>query len=78
MVDAQDLLPVVQQLDSVSSQLAPDLSALAAFEAETPKIAPGDYLQVRAVVNVLLPAGGFEPSLPAVDQPARRRPDPIG
>ena len=60
--DADDLLPVVQQLDSVSSQLAPDLSALASFEAETPKIAPGDYLQVNAIVNVLLPAGGFEPT----------------
>ena len=48
VVDAHDLLPVVQQLDAVSSQLAPDLSALASFEAETPKIAPGDYLQVNA------------------------------
>lgn len=62
VADAKDLLPVLQQLDSVSSQLAPDLSALARFEAETPKIAPGDYLQVAAVVNVLLPAGAFEPS----------------
>jgi phospholipid/cholesterol/gamma-HCH transport system substrate-binding protein len=60
--DAEDLLPVVQQLNSVSAQLAPDLSALASFEAETPKIAPGDYLQVNAIVNVLLPAGGFEPT----------------
>jgi phospholipid/cholesterol/gamma-HCH transport system substrate-binding protein len=60
--DAQDLLPVVQQLDSVSAQLAPDLSALTSFEAETPKIAPGDYLQVKAAVNVLLPPGGFEPT----------------
>ncbi len=60
--DADDLLPVVQQLNSVSAQLAPDLSALASFEAETPKIAPGDYLQVNAIVNVLLPAGGFEPT----------------
>jgi phospholipid/cholesterol/gamma-HCH transport system substrate-binding protein len=60
VADAKDLLPVLQQLDSVSSQLAPDLSTLARFEAETPKIAPGDYLQVAAVVNVLLPAGAFE------------------
>ncbi len=63
VVDAHDLLPVVQQLDSVSSQLAPDLSALAAFEAETPKIAPGDYLQVNAIINVDLPPGEFEPTL---------------
>jgi phospholipid/cholesterol/gamma-HCH transport system substrate-binding protein len=63
VVDAQDLLPVVQQLESVSSQLAPDLSALASFEAETPKIAPGDYLQVNAIINVDLPSGAFEPTL---------------
>jgi phospholipid/cholesterol/gamma-HCH transport system substrate-binding protein len=60
--DADDLLPVIQQLNSVSAQLGPDLSVLAKFEAETPKIAPGDYLQVDAIVNVLLPAGGFEPT----------------
>jgi phospholipid/cholesterol/gamma-HCH transport system substrate-binding protein len=60
VADAKDLLPVLQQLEAVSSQLAPDLSTLAHFEAETPKIAPGDYLQVSAVVNVLLPAGASE------------------
>lgn len=62
VTDAKDLLPVIQQLNSVSAQLGPDLSVLAKFEAETPKIAPGDYLQVDAIVNVLLPAGGFEPT----------------
>ena len=62
VVDTRDLLPVVQQLNAVSSQLAPDLSALAAFEAETPKIAPGDYLQVNANINVDLPSGEFEPT----------------
>jgi phospholipid/cholesterol/gamma-HCH transport system substrate-binding protein len=60
VTDAKDLLPVVQQLESVSAQLAPDLSALAAFEKESPKVAPGDYLQVSAIVNVFLPAGSFE------------------
>jgi phospholipid/cholesterol/gamma-HCH transport system substrate-binding protein len=58
--DAKDLLPVVQQLESVSAQLAPDLGALASFEAESPKVAPGDYLQVSAIVNVVLPPGSFE------------------
>jgi phospholipid/cholesterol/gamma-HCH transport system substrate-binding protein len=58
--DAKDLLPVVEQLESVSAQLAPDLGALAAFEAETPKVAPGDYLQASAIVNVDLPPGSFE------------------
>ncbi len=60
--DARDLLPVVQQLVSVSDQLAPDLSTLDRFEAESPKVAPGDYLQVSAVVNVMLPPGDFEAS----------------
>ncbi len=78
VADAQDLLPVVQQLDAVSSQLAPDLSALAAFEAETPKIAPSDYLQVSALVNVLLPAGGFEPSLPAAEPADTQTPSASG
>jgi phospholipid/cholesterol/gamma-HCH transport system substrate-binding protein len=58
--DAKDLLPVVQQLESVSAQLAPDLAELAAFEVVSPKVAPGDYLQVNAIVNVALPPGAFE------------------
>jgi phospholipid/cholesterol/gamma-HCH transport system substrate-binding protein len=58
--DAKDLLPVAQQLESVSDQLAPDLSALARFEEESPKLTPGDYLQVSAIVNVVLPPGSFE------------------
>ncbi|MGO9344187.1 MAG: MlaD family protein [Acidimicrobiales bacterium] len=61
--DVKALLPVVQQLESVSQQLGPDLSNLALFEAETPKVAPGDYLQVNVIANVLLPSGGFEPTL---------------
>jgi hypothetical protein len=38
------------------------LNDLSRFEAETPKVAPGDYLQVKVIANVLLPAGGYEPS----------------
>jgi phospholipid/cholesterol/gamma-HCH transport system substrate-binding protein len=60
--DVKDLLPVVDQLVSVSRQLGPDLNDLSRFEAETPKVAPGDYLQVKVIANVLLPAGGYEPS----------------
>ena len=60
--DVRALLPVVQQLQSVSDQLAPDLGTLARFEAETPKIAPGDYLQVNVIANVLLPSGAYEPT----------------
>jgi phospholipid/cholesterol/gamma-HCH transport system substrate-binding protein len=67
--DVKALLPVVQQLQSVSQQLAPDLGSLARFEAETPKIAPGDYLQVNVIANVLLPAGSYEPT--PLDTPAQ-------
>ena len=76
--DAKDLLPVVQQLESVSAQLAPDLRDLTVFEAESPKVAPGDYLQVSAVVNVDLPPGSFEVT-PADETAYGARPDqPLG
>jgi phospholipid/cholesterol/gamma-HCH transport system substrate-binding protein len=60
--DVRALLPVVEQLNGVSQQLAPVLSAVSRFEAETPKVAPGDYLQVRVVANVILPRGDFAPN----------------
>jgi phospholipid/cholesterol/gamma-HCH transport system substrate-binding protein len=60
--DVKELLPLVQQLQSVSQQIGPDLDDLSKFEAATPKIAPGDYLQVNVIANVLLPSGAFEPS----------------
>ena len=68
---------MVQQLNAVSSQLAPDLSALASFEAETPKIAPGDYLQVNANINVDLPSGEFEPT-PLSSEPSDLGSSPTG
>lgn len=74
VTDAKDLLPVVQQLESVSAQLAPDLGDLALFEAESPKVAPGDYLQVSAIVNVFLPAGSFEATPLAALSDARSAP----
>jgi phospholipid/cholesterol/gamma-HCH transport system substrate-binding protein len=64
VTDVKDLLPVVDQLVSVSHQIGPDLADLARFEAETPKVAPGAYLQVNVIANVLLPPGGFEPTGP--------------
>lgn len=57
--DVKDLLPVVDQLNGVSQQLGPDLASLSQFETETPKVAPGDYLQVSVIANVILPAGDF-------------------
>jgi phospholipid/cholesterol/gamma-HCH transport system substrate-binding protein len=50
----KSLQPVVQQLVGVEQQLAPDLADLQQFETETPKIIPGNYLQVSATANVYL------------------------
>ncbi len=51
---------------------------MASFEAETPKIAPGDYLQVNAIVNVLLPPGGFEPTPLGAEMTGTRTATPSG
>jgi phospholipid/cholesterol/gamma-HCH transport system substrate-binding protein len=48
----KSLLPVVDQIVSVESRLAPDLADLDKFEAETPKVAPGNYLQVSVNASV--------------------------
>jgi phospholipid/cholesterol/gamma-HCH transport system substrate-binding protein len=61
--DARALLPVVDQLNQVSQQLAPVLSDVSRFEAKAPKVAPGDYLQVGVVANVILPPGDFAPNV---------------
>jgi phospholipid/cholesterol/gamma-HCH transport system substrate-binding protein len=72
--DVKDLLPVVDQLNSVSQQLGPDIAELSRFESETPKVAPGDYLQVSVVANVMLPSGDFTATPPdataSADAPA--------
>lgn len=61
--DVRALLPVVEQLSGVSQQLQPVLSDVSRFEVETPKIAPGDYLQLAVVANVVLPPGDFAPNV---------------
>jgi phospholipid/cholesterol/gamma-HCH transport system substrate-binding protein len=48
--DAHDLLPVIDQLVGVEKQVGPDLKDIATFEKDTPKIAPGDYLQVSVTL----------------------------
>ncbi len=65
--DVRALLPVVDQLNDVSQQLAPVLSDVSRFEAEAPKVAPGDYLQVGVVANVILPSGDFTPNVDPSD-----------
>ncbi len=61
--DVRALLPVVDQLNDVSQQLAPVLSDVSRFEAEAPKVAPGDYLQLSIVANVILPPGDYAPNV---------------
>jgi len=65
--DVRALLPLVDQLNGVSQQLAPVLSDVSRFEAEAPKVAPGDYLQVGVVANVILPPGDFAPDVDTGD-----------
>lgn len=65
--DIKSLLPVVNQLVSVQNQIGPDLSDIAAFETATPKIAPGDYLQIGVTVNANL---NQNPSSPDVNPSA--------
>jgi phospholipid/cholesterol/gamma-HCH transport system substrate-binding protein len=50
--DVNQLLPVLNQLSSVAQQLGPALADIARFEATTPKIAPGNYLQVAVNVGI--------------------------
>jgi phospholipid/cholesterol/gamma-HCH transport system substrate-binding protein len=49
--DAHDLVPVINQLVGVEEQVGPDLGDIATFEKDTPKIAPGDYLQVGVTLH---------------------------
>jgi phospholipid/cholesterol/gamma-HCH transport system substrate-binding protein len=44
--DTKELLPLLNQLVGVENQVGPDLANIAQFESTTPKIAPGNYLQV--------------------------------
>lgn len=63
--DAHQLLPVVNQLVGVESKLGPDLTDIARFEAETPKIAPGDYLQVAVNLNAEFAPGPADADAPS-------------
>lgn len=67
--DLKDLLPVVNELNGVAAVLGPDLATLSQFEASTPRIIPGDYLQANVVANVVLPSGDFTPT-PGIAGPA--------
>lgn len=52
--DAKQLVPLLNQLVSVENRLGPDLADIAQFEATTPKIAPGNYLQVSVSASANL------------------------
>ena len=49
------LQPLVNQLLSVQQQLAPALSAVDSFERNTPRIAPGDYVQLSIQSTIEVP-----------------------
>jgi phospholipid/cholesterol/gamma-HCH transport system substrate-binding protein len=68
ITDAHALLPVVNQLVGVEQQVGPDLADIARFEATTPKIAPGNYLQVAVTVNAVLNSAPTDATTPgAID-----------
>jgi phospholipid/cholesterol/gamma-HCH transport system substrate-binding protein len=52
--DAKELLPLLNQLVGVENQLGPDLADIAQFESTTPKVAPGNYLQVSVSASANL------------------------
>jgi phospholipid/cholesterol/gamma-HCH transport system substrate-binding protein len=52
--DAKQLLPLLNQLVGVESQLGPALTDIAKFESTTPKVAPGNYLQVSVTATANL------------------------
>jgi phospholipid/cholesterol/gamma-HCH transport system substrate-binding protein len=54
--DVHDLLPVVDQLIGVDRRIGPALADIATFEHLTPKIAPGDSLQVSLHATAILSA----------------------
>ena len=75
--DLNSLVPVVQQLVSVQGQLGPDLSDLASFEKITPKVAPGNYLQVSLNATAQLLAGSGAPASGSAASVASVASDPL-
>ncbi|MGI8492619.1 MAG: MCE family protein [Acidimicrobiales bacterium] len=57
VTDIKELQPVADQLVAIESQLAPTLVDLQRFEASTPKIAPGNYLQTSLNATAIFSPG---------------------
>jgi phospholipid/cholesterol/gamma-HCH transport system substrate-binding protein len=75
-VDAvHQLLPVVDQLVGVEQQLGPDLTDLSRFEAATPKIAPGNYLQVSLNLSTSFNSSPVDATAPTDATPDVTLPD---
>lgn len=53
--DVKALDPLLNQLVGVDQQLGPDLGAIDSLERDTPRITPGDYLQVSINANAEIP-----------------------
>ena len=58
------------QIVSVESRLGPDLADIQQFETETPKVTPGNYLQVSVTAQVKINSAPTTASGPAAVLPA--------
>jgi phospholipid/cholesterol/gamma-HCH transport system substrate-binding protein len=69
--DVNQLLPVLNQLSGVAQQLGPALADIASFEVNTPKIAPGNYLQVAITAGININSNPNSPTVSAgVNRPS--------
>ena len=68
--DIKTLVPVVNQLVALRSQLAPTMTDLATFERVMQRTAPGAYLQLKVLVDGALGTSGAVPKTPPVYGPA--------
>lgn len=75
--DLNLLAPVVNQLVSVQSQLGTDLGALSTFEKTTPKVAPGNYLQVSLNATAHFLPGSAAPATASTATAASVAHDPF-
>jgi phospholipid/cholesterol/gamma-HCH transport system substrate-binding protein len=68
------LEPLLTQLTSVQQQLGPALSALSSVEQLTPRVVPGDYVQLAIDANIDIPP--VPPDAPPLQKVTVDPPDP--
>jgi phospholipid/cholesterol/gamma-HCH transport system substrate-binding protein len=76
VADIRDLVPVVHQLVGVDRQIGPALADISSFEHLTPKIAPGNSLQVSLTATADLGGSGAVTSAALTDAAHKARHDP--